>query len=172
MPPGMKSAQKQHFLEAAVEWAAPLLLAAAFGWAGFRLGASLAGVFAAVIIAFAGGLGIMRKSGASIAAAIPHFETPAIEPVEPELGELQLEAKDELLILDDPLVDPAPDSRVVRLFQRQEPTPGELVDRIADFLGGARQPAPVPQRPVEEQHSLDASAALHAALANIKASLR
>jgi hypothetical protein len=61
---------------------------------------------------------------------------------------------------------------VVRLFERQELTPGELVDRIASYLGGDRQPEPVPQRPAEDQFSADASAALHAALANIKASLR
>jgi hypothetical protein len=167
----MKPAQKQHVLEAAAEWGAPILLAAALGWAGFRLGAPLAGVLAAVIVAFAGGLGAMRKAG-SAAPTIASFETPAIEPVEVEVGELLLEEKDELLILDDPLVDPSPESRVVRLFERQEPTPGELVDRIADFLGGARQPAPVPQRPVEDPYSVDASAALHAALANIRASLR
>ena len=167
----MKTAQKQHVLEAAVEWAAPLLLAAALGWAGFRLGAPLAGVFAAVIVAFAGGLGIMRRTGHAAPAAIAPFEAAAIEPVEQELGELLLEPKDEVMILDDPLVV-ASDSRVVRLFERQEPTPGELVDRITDFLGGTRQPALVPQRPVEDRQNVDASAALHAALANIKASLR
>ena len=167
----MKTAQKQHVLEAAVEWAAPLLLAAALGWASFRLGAPLAGVFAAAIVAFAGGLGIMRRTDHAARAAIAPFEAAAIEPVEPQLDELILDAKDEVLILDDPLVVPS-GSRVVRLFERQEPTPGELVDRITDFLGGARQPALVPQRPVEDQHNVDASAALHAALANIKASLR
>lgn len=172
MPQAMKPAQKQHVLEAAAEWGAPLLLAAALGWAGFRLGAPLAGVVASAIVAFAGGVGIMRKAGSNAAATIASFEAPAIEPVEPDVDELILEEKDELLILDDPLVEPNPDSRVVRLFERQEPTPGELVDRISEFLGGVRQPAPVPQRPVEDAHNVDASAALHAALANIKASLR
>lgn len=168
----MKTAQKQHVLEAAAEWGAPIVLAAALGWAGYRLGAPLAGVLAAAIIAFAGGLGIMRRADQAAPAAVAPFEAAKIEPIAVEPGELILEAKDEVLILDDPLVEPLPDSRVVRLFDRQEPTPGELVDRIADFLGGSRQPAPVPQRPVEDQYSVDASAALHAALANIKASLR
>lgn len=168
----MRPAQKQHILEAAAEWGAPLLLAAAFGWAGFRLGAPLAGVLAAAIIAFAGGLGVMRRSDATALANLAQFEAAAIESILPEWDELLLEPKDEVLILDDPLVEPLSDSRVVRLFERPEPTPGELVDRIADFLGGSRQPAPVPQRPVEDQFSVDASAALHAALANIKASLR
>ena len=172
MPWAMKPAQKQHAIEAAAEWGAPILLAFALGWAGFRLGAPLAGVAAAVIVAFAGGLGIMRNAGSNAAATIASFEAPEIELVEPEVGELLLEEKDELLILDDPLVEPSPESRVVRLFERPEPTPGELVDRISEFLGGARQPAPVPQRPVGDQYSVDASAALHAALANIRASLR
>jgi len=168
----MKPVQKQHVFEAAAEWGAPLVLATALGWAGFRLGAPLAGVAAAVIVALAGGVGVMRKAGSNVGAMIASFEMAQIEPVEPEIGELILEEKDELLVLDDPLIEPNPDSRVVRLFERQELTPGELVDRISEFLGGARQPAPVPQRPVEDQHNVDASAALHAALANIKASLR
>lgn len=168
----MKTAQKQHAVEAAVEWAAPILLAAALGWAGFRLGAPLAGALAAAVVAFAGGYGIMRKTDHLAAATLAPFEAASIEPVEPVVDELLLEAKDEILILDDPLVLPTAESRVVRLFERQEPTPGELVDRITDFLGGTRQPAPVPMRPVEDQYSVDASAALHAALANIKASLR
>ena len=168
----MRPAQKQHVLETAAEWCAPLLLAAALGWAGFRLGAPLAGVLASVIVVFAGGLGAIRRADLHPQTTLASFETPQIEPIEPELDELILEAKDELLILDDPLVEPAPDSRVVRLFARPEPTPGELLDRIADFLGGDRQPAPVPQRPAEDQFSVDSSAALLAALANIKASLR
>lgn len=172
MPQAMKPAQKQHVIETIAEWGAPLLLAAALGWAGFRLGAPLAGVLAAAIVVFAGALGAVRKADSHPQTALASFEAPQIEPVEPELEELLLEAKDELLILDDPLVQPAADSRVVRLFARPEPTPGELVDRIADFLGGDRQPAPVPQRPAEDQFSVDSSAALLAALANIKASLR
>ena len=172
MPQPMKPAQKQHVIETIAEWGAPVLLAAALGWAGFRLGAPLAGVLAAVIVVFAGGLGVMRTANSHAEATLASFEAPPIEPIEPELEELLLEAKDELLILDDPLVEPAADSRVVRLFARPEPTPGELVDRIADFLGGDRQPAPVPQRPAEDQFSVDSSAALLAALANIKASLR
>jgi hypothetical protein len=169
----MKAVQKQHFLETAAEWGAPMLLAAAFGWAGLRLGAPLAGVAAAAAVSFAGGLGVIRRTNSAAAATIPSFEIGEIEPIEPqEYDELLLEAKDELLILDDPLVEPSPDSRVVRLFDRQEPTPGELVDRITNFLDGDRQPALVPQRPAEDQYSVDASAALHAALANIRASLR
>ena len=132
----------------------------------------MAGVAAAAAVVFAGGWGAMRKADSGAPAALASFETPQIEPIEPELEELLLEAKDELLILDDPLVDPPSDSRVVRLFAPPEPTPGELVDRIAEFLGGDRKPAPVPQLSAENQYSVDASAALHAALANIKASLR
>ena len=75
------------------------------------------------------------------------------------------------LLLDDPLEEPDPDSRVVRLFDRQDPTPGELVLRISDYLSDQdREPAPV--RQAVEQQPADASDALHAALANIRANLR
>jgi hypothetical protein len=73
------------------------------------------------------------------------------------------------LLLDDPLISIDPDSRVVRLFERQDATPGELVTRISDFLG--ERAAPVSAQ-VQEYRPVDASAALHAALANIRASLR
>src|SRR5687767_10251733 len=110
----MKPVQNQHFLESAAEWGAPLVLAAAFGWAGFRLGAPLAGVLAAAIVAFAGGLGVMRRTDHAALAAMPPFEAAEIEPVEVELGELLLETKDEILDLDDPLIEPKADSRVVQ----------------------------------------------------------
>jgi hypothetical protein len=75
------------------------------------------------------------------------------------------------LLLDDPLVEIEEDSRVVRLFDRKEATPGELVARIEGYLGAGR---PIPPRSAEEGSAAppDASAALHAALANIRASLR
>ena len=80
------------------------------------------------------------------------------------------QADDELL-LDDPLVEIEGDSRVVRLFDRQGATPGELVERIEGYLGNGR---PSAAYPAEEGSAAppDASAALHAALANIRASLR
>jgi hypothetical protein len=88
-----------------------------------------------------------------------------------ELDELVLEEKDIVLELSDRLEEVEPDSRVVRLFAGEDPTPGELVDRIAVFLGEGRHPSPI-DRPAAEASRPDASAALHDALANIRASLR
>lgn len=78
---------------------------------------------------------------------------------------------DDVLLLDDPLIEIEPESRVVQLFAKAEPTPGELVLRIEDYLGDGRRP-PAPDASTPEQRPIDASAALHAALANIRASLR
>ena len=76
------------------------------------------------------------------------------------------------LALDELLLDqPVEDSRVVRLFGAQPlAVPGELVTRIADYLDGGRAIA----RPPAESGPVpgDASAALHAALADIRRSLR
>jgi len=152
---------KQHPVETLADWAAPALFAAACGWAARTALLSPASAVAATLLAFAAGTVAMRAAGDRSKTAISRFQ-----PVELELEELLLEAKDEVLLLDDPLVEVAPDSRVVRLFDRQEPTPGELVDRIADFLGDGRRAAPEANVPA------DASAALHSALANIRASLR
>jgi hypothetical protein len=58
----------------------------------------------------------------------------------------------------------------VRLFERNDPTPGELVLRISDYLSEqGKTPSSIDPQ-VEQQ--VDASAALHAALANIRATLR
>jgi hypothetical protein len=159
----MTWAAKQHPVEALAEWAAPAVLAAGCGWSVRLAFLPPAVIAAAAIIAFAGGVTVMRIAGRR-QITINRFEPVAIDAS--DLDELLLEAKDEVLLLDDPLVQVAPDSRVVRLFDRQEPTPGELVERIADFLGDGRRPPPEAAVPV------DASASLHAALANIRASLR
>jgi len=75
------------------------------------------------------------------------------------------------LLLDDPLIEIETESRVVQLFRVQDPTPGELVLRISDYLNdGRRDPPLIAAEP--NHYPVDASAALHAALANIRASLR
>lgn len=76
----------------------------------------------------------------------------------------------EELLLDDPLPAPAEKSRVVRLFEPAavNATPGELVERIGDYLGGRPGQANLSAR----TSAPDASADLYAALANIRASLR
>jgi hypothetical protein len=89
---------------------------------------------------------------------------------------------DEPFLLDDPLSVLAEDSRVVRLFAVPAtagdavalPAPGEMAARNEDFLevgrGGVAETVLLPERPAAI--APDASAALHAALADIRRSLR
>lgn len=166
----MNWASKQHPVETVVEWIAPIPLGLAAAWACLHLGLNRIEAVAAGVAALAAGFAVLRLEGRKTAASPFGFEPAAIERTTPDLGELLLEEKDELLELEDELVEIAEDSRVVQLFSREEPTPGELVERIADFLGEGRRPAPA--APTELAKAADASAALQAALANIRASLR
>lgn len=168
----MNWAEKQHPVETLVEWVAPLPLGIASAWAAKALGLSLVEAAAVGIAFLTAGFAAIRLAGKSGAVQAYRFEPAALDADPAELGELLLEAKDELLELTDPLVDVASDSRVVRLFARPEPTPGELVERITDFLGEGERPRHAATVPAEASPPVDASAALHAALANIRASLR
>ena len=152
----------KHPLEVVAEWGAPLLLAVAAGWAASALGVPLAGIAALGTIALASAAVTMRLAGGMAIATEVSFEP---VPFEDAVGE-----PDELL-LDDPLIETAPDSRVVRLFAKADPTPGELVLRIEDYLSDGRR-IPATEIAAVEQRPVDASVALHAALANIRASLR
>lgn len=154
----MEWAGKSHPLEMAAEWGAPALLASAAAWAASVAGLPLAAKSGAGLIALSAGLIAMRMAGKT-----PLDRDAGFEPVEFE------PAEDDVLLLEDRLVDPATDSRVVQLFARPDPTPGELVLRISDFLSEQGKPA-VGALPVEQQ--VDASAAFHTALANIRANLR
>jgi len=152
---------KVHPLERAVEWGAPAVFALGFGWATAMVGMPLAVSLAAALVALTVGVVAMRLAGAATHAVEANFEPAEFDPIA---------AKDELL-LDDPLVEVTPDARVVRLFERDDPTPGELVLRISDYLSEQGRPAPEPFRDLDRQ-LVDASAALHAALANIRSTLR
>jgi len=158
----MKMGAKQHPAETLIDWAAPAVLAMAAIWSAWKVAGTVTSGLAAGAVALVLGLGAMRllgRSGAREAEAA--FEPASFE----EAG-----SEDELL-LDDPLVEIEEDSRVVRLFDRQEATPGEMVARIEGYLGNGHGR---PKAPAEEGSAAppDASAALHAALANIRASLR
>ena len=166
----MSWAGKQHPLEAAVEWLAPITLSLAVGWAGWRLGLSTISSVGLGAAALAAGIAAVRLAGRGASIAIQGFQPAEFESI--EAGELLLEEKDSILELHDRLEEPNPDSRVVRLFERHDPTPGELVDRIVDFLSEGRRPDPVDHPMAESNRLPDASAALHDALANIRASLR
>lgn len=156
----MTRGQKQHPIETLVEWLATATLASATGWSVWTLiGQPIAAVAAAIVTA------VMSKLIVSgIGQSSAHATSAAFVPVDFE----EATFADELL-LDDPLISIDPDSRVVRLFERPDATPGELVTRITDFLG--ERSAPVSAQ-APEYRPVDASAALHAALANIRASLR
>lgn len=150
-----------------MEALASLGLGAAVGFSAVHLapigGAALWGVasICAVTAAWAA-LAVLGRIGS-------HGQQDQLLAFEPAAFEV---AEDELL-LDDPIAPLAPDSRVVRLFEREQPEPlpepGELVLRIADYLETGRVTRP----PVEAEPARpDASAALHAALADIRRSLR
>ncbi|HVM21732.1 MAG TPA: hypothetical protein VM308_00325 [Sphingomicrobium sp.] len=98
---------------------------------------------------------------------VPVFDLRAIDPA--ALTELVLTDADrvdrgsdapEPLVLDDVLAELGPDSRVVRLFDRQAmPTPGQLQARIDNHLG-------------QQSGAGDASQALSDALAELRRALR
>lgn len=166
----MTWAGNQHPVETLVEWLAPIPLASAVGWASWRLGASPVVAVASAIAVLATGFIVMKLAGS--ARPVPTHRFAPAEFVPAEVDELLLEEKDSILELNDRLDEIPPDSRVVRLFERQDPTPGELVDRIVDFLAEGR-PSSTAQGPsVDARPVPDASEALHVALANIRASLR
>jgi hypothetical protein len=156
----MDWAGKPHPLERIVECGAPLVLAIAAGWSARLANLPLAAILASGMLALAIGMVAMRLGGRGPVAESAAFE----------LAEFEATDADDELLLDDPLVEATPDSRVVRLFEQADPTPGELVLRISDYLNDGGRAA-APEAPTEQQYP-DASDALHAALANIRASLR
>lgn len=168
--PAMSWAGKQHPVEVAIEWFAPIPLACAVGWAGGRLGLSSIEAMALGVAALAIGFAAVRTGGGTGPVALQGFEPADFMPV--ELDELVLDEMDSVLELSDRLDEPEPDSRIVRLFALEEPTPGELVDRIAYFLGEGARAVPSETPAADISRIPDASAALHDALANIRASLR
>lgn len=162
----MTIVEKHYPADRLVEWVSPAVLAAAAGWAAWMVFTQpIAGIGAAAI-ALAIGICAMRVFG----AAPPTEAEAGFEPVSFEEC-----FEEDVLLLDYPLSDIEPDARVVNLFSRDEATPGELVARIADYLGDEGR-VPVAPAALEaregQQAPADASAALHSALANIRASLR
>ena len=158
----MKWTNQRHPGERLVEWSAPTVLAAACGWAAYAIsGAVLPAVSVMAALLTLGAMAMRRVGNADHDMGLSDFAMEAIENA----------AIDELL-LDDPLIEVAPDSRVVSLFEPEPATPGAMVARIADYLGerspNARPAGDEAQGPV----AADAGEALHAALANIRASLR
>jgi hypothetical protein len=187
----MNPTARRPLIEIAAEWIAACCLAVAAGFAALNL--TPTGMFGAA------GLGLLCGAAALLALAIVDRDrndggaafAPVAFPGEADgTGERQEEG--EVLLLDEPVEDDAlwldtpviaePESRVVRLFGGSSeaapaagsiPAPGEMLARIEDFLGvtraGAASTASAGQA---NAASADASAALHAALADIRRSLR
>lgn len=154
--------------EALLEWGASALLAAAIGWATMALTGLLPAGAVAMAATLALGVAAMRRVGdEERGQTLSQFAVESFEAA----------AEDELL-LDDPLAEIAPDSRVATMFVVDQETPGAMVARIADYLGDrAPRPRSSPDAGEgggedEDEGSADAGAALHCALANIRASLR
>jgi hypothetical protein len=171
----------------AIEIAAELIAAACVGgatgfavWALAPLDAALVAAPAAGVIGAIGALVLMGQ----VARPKPLGEsfTPVDFPAEADGLRLDKPVEPEPLLLDDPLPAISEDSRVVRLFAVPPtadeaaplPAPGEMAARIEDFLGGSRasQAAAVTAPAHPSAAAADASAALHAALADIRRSLR
>lgn len=156
----MSWAGKSHPIELAASWGAPMLLGAGCAWSTYLAGVGLPAAAVAFAAGLAAGSGAIRLAGGAQAIAGPEFDP---LPLELDSGQV--------LLLDDPLVEVDASSRVVQLFASRDPTPGELVLRISDYLiENGREP--VVARLQADEPPPDASAALHAALANIRASLR
>ena len=162
----MTIAAHKHPADLLAELVAPAVLAAAAGWSAWMISQlPIAGIAAGAAALAIGATAIRifgNSRGPDIAAV---FEPVSFEEC----------VDDDVLLLDDPLSDIEPDARVVRLFARDEATPGELVARIADYLGDERRGSAAPALIAAgegQRAPPDASAALHAALANIRASLR
>lgn len=179
-------------IERGVELIASALFACAVGFAAFVLLQSIAGPLELRLLAGGAALAAFLLSGIAIRAApnfrasfaLIAFDLPQFESF--ESNELLLSAEDQIasgellltdedrienrssrglgepLLLDDVLAQMGPDSRVVRLFDRNSmPTPGQLQSKIDNHLGH-RRPAATP----------DASQALSEALAELRRSLR
>ncbi len=158
-------------IENIVSFAAAAIFAVAVAFAAGRLFVSTAAAGVAAVAAFALVWQMLRLIG-------PNDQELALAQFAP--AELTLEDSDELLLteadrltpegpatdellLDDVLASLGEDSRVVRLFDASAmPTPGQLRTRIDRHLNHTHS----------EAGSRDASQALHAALAELRGSLK
>jgi hypothetical protein len=169
----MQAADAQR-VETGVSYGAAASFAAAAGFAVFhavdriveRPGMVAAGGMAAVVAYPAARFLLRLLEGGPRPFPQPVFHIVTIEPDELLLTEsdrLQPAGDAAPLELDDILVEIAPDSRVVQLFDPSAmPTPGQIKARIDRHLDGGTSHSPSP----------DASEALFEALADLRRSLR
>ena len=164
----MKHSAPKSTVERALEWGASLLFATCLAIATLQLFDPKVSAIAAAA-GFVAALPLMAAVGNR--GDIPRPLAP-LELTFPEAHEGSIGSDDETeLLLDDPLVATA-NSRVASLFAADAAHPAALVARIEDYLH--RNPAQPSQGQEmrRDEPVPDASAALHSALANIRASLR
>jgi hypothetical protein len=168
-------------IEIAAEWIAATCVAAAMGFAGWALapiGSGLPVAAAAAIPGLIGARYVIARSERPHRPFADRFVPVDFSVERGVLVEDHPADADDALLLDDPLPALDADSRVVRLFAVPAaasdvaplPAPGEMAARIETFLGVTRPPPPALVAPPPA--AADASAALHAALADIRRSLR
>ena len=170
-------------IEIAIVWIAAACFGGAIGFAlwALPLGLSLIASSAAGVIGASAGL---LALGRVDRARGPHGERFVPVDFTDDDDVLTLDDQvlaDDALLLDDPLPALGENARVVRLFAVPSmagepvplPAPGEMAARIDVFLGGTRAAAAAIDPAVQSgPAAADASAALHAALADIRRSLR
>ena len=168
-------ASRSNPIETSVEWGSAALLSFAAGFfvrvavGGADEMLALAGSLGAALVAGAGAMAALRQSGG---ARWDHaaFDLSPIDQLETAPA-----AADDELLLTDPLTNPEEDSRVVRLFAPDTiHVPGELAGRIDVWLDGAKARLNARAEQATPGHgpgASPASAALHAALADIRRSL-
>lgn len=161
---------QRHPVEIIVVTASLAMFAGGIGLAAWLALRQPATAGAAALAALVLGWAILERADGRPGASPREFVPAEYDQPDELLLTDRCDAPVEELLLDDPLPVPAEKSRVVRLFEPAavNATPGELVDRIGDYLEGRTDQAILSAPP----SAPDASAELYAALANIKASLR
>ena len=168
-------------IEIAAEWIAAACVGGAIAFAVWRLAPLGSGILAAAAAGVLGAIGALVVMNRVERADRPLGERFVPVDFTDEADVLMLDdpiGRDEPLRLEYKLPAISEDSRVVRLFAVPPmageaaplPAPGEMAARIENFLGGTRTDTAAvdPTLPA----ATDASAALHAALADIRRSLR
>ncbi len=148
---------RDEIMERLIDLCGATAVAAAAGFAAFRLGPPELLPWGAVSAACAGfvlAYGVLRTIGG---------KPPLFGPMRFDPQAIKFEPEPEALLLDDILANLGPDSRVVRMFEPAlVPTAGQLQARIDSHIAGDSG----------EHCGDEASEALHAALAEIRRSLR